>query len=211
MEAKVKYQRIMNVWSKEGQRVSNILLVWHDRAMWSQYLLHTAHRTPWTGDQPVATPLPTQNNTNTEKIQKHTLDSSGIRTHDPNFRAVKNSTLHRRGGNCDGIYYSHYWFWEFCFLGYNALQYVESLPTFRRNMSPLSSALKGTPSNKPAWSRQQLFYFEAPFTSATKRRILAGRVCVTRDRWHNNNVERTQGIVGFLHNRFSLRSYLTDD
>jgi hypothetical protein len=29
-------------------------------------ILYTFSRTPWTGDQPIASPLPTQNNTNTE-------------------------------------------------------------------------------------------------------------------------------------------------
>jgi hypothetical protein len=45
-------------------------------------ILYTVGRTPWTGDQPVARPLPTQNNTNTEThIGIHAL--SGIRIHDP--------------------------------------------------------------------------------------------------------------------------------
>jgi hypothetical protein len=64
----------------------------------SQFLDHfTDGRTPWMGDQLVATPLPkhrttqTQKNTHTSNI--HGL--SGIRTHDPGFRTSEDSTCLR--------------------------------------------------------------------------------------------------------------------
>jgi hypothetical protein len=43
--------------------------------------LYTVSRTPWTGDQPVARPLPTHR-INAHNTNIHAL--SGIRTHDPN-------------------------------------------------------------------------------------------------------------------------------
>jgi hypothetical protein len=48
-----------------------------------QFFNHnTVGRTPWTGDQHIARPLPTQDNTNKNKSRHiHTL--SGIRTHNP--------------------------------------------------------------------------------------------------------------------------------
>jgi hypothetical protein len=39
---------------------------------------------------------------------------------------------------------------EFCLLGYNAMQYVESQRTFRRNMFPPSSGMTRKPSKKQA-------------------------------------------------------------
>jgi hypothetical protein len=47
-------------------------------------ILYTVRRTPWTGDQPIARPIPTQiQNKRTQDIHA----SSGIRTHDPSVRA----------------------------------------------------------------------------------------------------------------------------
>jgi hypothetical protein len=42
---------------------------------------------------------------------------------------------------------------EFCLLGYNGVQSVESHPTFRRNIPPPSSGSKNKPSKKAVWSR----------------------------------------------------------
>jgi hypothetical protein len=56
-------------------------------------VLYTVGRTPCTGDQPVARPLPTHRTTHTIKphnTDNHTL--SGIRTHNPSIRASENSS-----------------------------------------------------------------------------------------------------------------------
>jgi hypothetical protein len=54
--------------------------------------LKTVGRTPWTGDQPVARPLPTQDNTN--RINTHTdiHALSGIQNGEPSVRAGENSS-----------------------------------------------------------------------------------------------------------------------
>jgi hypothetical protein len=59
-------------------------------------LFWTFGRTPWTGDQPYARPLPTQDNT-TKKKRGHA--SSGNRTHDPSVRAVEDSACLRQRGH----------------------------------------------------------------------------------------------------------------
>jgi hypothetical protein len=49
-------------------------------------ILYTVGRTPWTGDQPFARPLPTHRTTHTQNKRIHTPNIhalSGIRTHDP--------------------------------------------------------------------------------------------------------------------------------
>jgi hypothetical protein len=48
-------------------------------------------KTPLTGDQPAARLLPAQDNTDTEKMQTYIRTWSGIRTHDPSFRAGRDS------------------------------------------------------------------------------------------------------------------------
>jgi hypothetical protein len=64
--------------------------------------LYTVGRTPWTGDQPVARPLPTHR-TQTEnkgrQIYIHAL--SGIGTHDPSVRAGEDGSCLRPRGHCD--------------------------------------------------------------------------------------------------------------
>jgi hypothetical protein len=61
-------------------------------------ILYTVGRTPWTGDQPVASPLPTHN-TNTNTINSHTV----IRTHHSSVRASEDSSCLRARGHCDGL------------------------------------------------------------------------------------------------------------
>jgi hypothetical protein len=48
---------------------------------------YTVGRTPWTGDQPVARPLPTHMTTETQNKPTDIHALSGIRTHDPSVRA----------------------------------------------------------------------------------------------------------------------------
>jgi hypothetical protein len=60
----------------------------------------TIGRTPWTGDQPVTRPLPTQ--TQYKHTDIHTL--CRIRTHDPSVRASEDSTCLRPRGHCDLLY-----------------------------------------------------------------------------------------------------------
>jgi hypothetical protein len=47
--------------------------------------------TPWTGDQPIARPLPAQGSTN--RINADIHDSDGIRTHDPSIEAGEDSVI----------------------------------------------------------------------------------------------------------------------
>jgi hypothetical protein len=62
-------------------------------------ILLTVGRTPWTGDQPVARPLPTQDNTNRINANIHAL--SGIRTHDLSVRASEDISCLRPRGHYD--------------------------------------------------------------------------------------------------------------
>jgi hypothetical protein len=50
--------------------------------------LYAVGSTPWTGDQPVARPLPTRRTTQTEQTHTDIHVSSRIRTHDPSVRAT---------------------------------------------------------------------------------------------------------------------------
>jgi hypothetical protein len=60
----------------------------------------TVGRTPWTGNQPDARPLPTQDNTNTECRQDiHVL--SGIRAQDPSVPAGEDISYLRPRGHCN--------------------------------------------------------------------------------------------------------------
>jgi hypothetical protein len=67
--------------------------------------LYTVGRTPWTGDEPVARPLPTHRKTQT--LNKRTLTSadirasSGIRAHDPSVSAREDSSCLRQRGHCN--------------------------------------------------------------------------------------------------------------
>jgi hypothetical protein len=65
------------------------------RSLFQFLNLYTVGRTPWTGDQPVAT--------HTEKSHSDIHASSGIRTHDPSVRAGEDSLCLRRRGRCDRL------------------------------------------------------------------------------------------------------------
>jgi hypothetical protein len=62
-------------------------------------ILHTVGRTPWTSDQPVARPLPTQDSTNTEWTQTNIHALNGIRTQDPSVRGREDSSCLRPRGH----------------------------------------------------------------------------------------------------------------
>jgi hypothetical protein len=67
---------------------------------------YTDDRTPWTSDQPVARPLPTHRTTQTQNKRTHTHTPnihalSGIRTHDPSFRASEDSSCLRTRAHRD--------------------------------------------------------------------------------------------------------------
>jgi hypothetical protein len=66
-------------------------------------ILYTGGRTPWTGDQPAARPLPTHRTTQTIYTHKGVHTLSGIRTHDPSVRAGEDSTCLRPRGHCDRL------------------------------------------------------------------------------------------------------------
>jgi hypothetical protein len=61
-------------------------------------LFYTDGRTPWTGDEPVARPLPTHR----INVHTHICALSGIRTDDPSVRGSKDSACLRPRGHCDG-------------------------------------------------------------------------------------------------------------
>jgi hypothetical protein len=50
-------------------------------------IVYTIGVTPWTENQAVARPVPTQNNIKTEYMHTDIHTLSGIRTHDPSVRA----------------------------------------------------------------------------------------------------------------------------
>jgi hypothetical protein len=64
-------------------------------------ILYTVGRTLWTGDQPVAMPLPTHRTTQTQNKPHRHPCVSGIRTHDPSVWASEDSSCLRQRGHCD--------------------------------------------------------------------------------------------------------------
>jgi hypothetical protein len=67
--------------------------------------LNTDRRTPWTGEQTVTRSLPARRtaqkqNKRTQKSMPQ-VRSSGIRTHDPSFRAGEDVSFLRPPGHCD--------------------------------------------------------------------------------------------------------------
>jgi hypothetical protein len=68
------------------------------------YSFFTDGRAPWASDQPVARPLPKRRTTQTQNKRIHTPNIhalSGIRTHDPSFRASEDSSCLRPRDHCD--------------------------------------------------------------------------------------------------------------
>jgi hypothetical protein len=70
---------------------------------WTYESIWTFGRTPWTGDQPDARPLPTQDNTTQKKTRTHTHSPSRIRSCDPNVRTAEDSTCLRPRGHWDRL------------------------------------------------------------------------------------------------------------
>jgi hypothetical protein len=60
-------------------------------------------RTPWTGDQPVARSLPTQDNRNRINAYTDIHPFNGIQTHDPSVRESEGSSCLRPRGHCDRL------------------------------------------------------------------------------------------------------------
>jgi len=61
---------------------------------WNLWTYWTLGRTPWTGGQPDARPVPTHRTTQHRKTRTHIHAWSGIGTYDPNVRATEDSTCH---------------------------------------------------------------------------------------------------------------------
>jgi hypothetical protein len=74
--------------------------------LFSFLILYTVGRTPWTGDQSVARPLPTHRETQTESKHTDIHVSSVIRTHDLRIRAGEVGSCLRPRGHCDRYYLS---------------------------------------------------------------------------------------------------------
>jgi hypothetical protein len=66
-------------------------------------LFYVEGRTPWTNDQPVARPLPTQRTIQTQNKRTDIHALSGVRTHDPSVPANEDSSCHRPRGHYDLI------------------------------------------------------------------------------------------------------------
>jgi hypothetical protein len=90
-----KYIMCTNVPSSQTFFPDLLLPLW-SMGLISQFLDHfTDGRTPWTGDQLVARPLPEHRTTQTQNKHIRTRNINalcGIRIHDPVFRAREDST-----------------------------------------------------------------------------------------------------------------------
>jgi hypothetical protein len=73
-------------------------------------ILHTVGGTLWTGDQPVVRPLPTNRTTQTQTKRTHIHALSGIRTHDPNFRASEDCPCTGLRSHYDRHQLTNLWF-----------------------------------------------------------------------------------------------------
>jgi hypothetical protein len=67
-------------------------------------IIYTVCKTLLTGDQPVARPLTTLRTTQIQNKRTHIHALNGIRTHDPSFRAIEDSSWRRPRGHCDRHY-----------------------------------------------------------------------------------------------------------
>jgi hypothetical protein len=83
---------------------SSLLPLLEHRADFSVSWSFTDGRTPWTGDQLIARPLPKDRITQTQKKRTHISNIhalSGIRSHDPGLRSSEDSTCLRPLGYRD--------------------------------------------------------------------------------------------------------------
>jgi len=82
------------------------LLTWpsSEFIFWNLWNYWTDGRTPWTGDQPDARPVPTHRTTQQRKMQTHIYASSGIWIHDPIVWAAKDSKCLRPLGHWDQLF-----------------------------------------------------------------------------------------------------------
>jgi hypothetical protein len=69
--------------------------------LFSFLILYTVGTTPWTGNQPVASPLPAHRTTQIQNKRTHIHALSGIRTHDYSVRVSKDCSWLRPRGHCD--------------------------------------------------------------------------------------------------------------
>jgi hypothetical protein len=77
--------------------------LWTLADFFSFLILYTVGRAHWTGDQPVARPLPTHRATQTQNQSTDIHASNGIRTNDPNVRAGEDGSCLRPCGHCDQL------------------------------------------------------------------------------------------------------------
>jgi hypothetical protein len=75
----------------------------HTELIRKLWILQTLGKTPWTGDQPVARPLPTHDNIKREK-NADIQASSGVRAHDPSVRAGEDISCCRPLGSASSIF-----------------------------------------------------------------------------------------------------------
>jgi hypothetical protein len=89
----------------------NFFLIWRSRpsgllpfrTILEIWILQTVGRTRWTGDQPVARPLPTRKWRNTERMQIYIHVSSGIRTLNLGVRECGFALCPRKQGLCNWL------------------------------------------------------------------------------------------------------------
>jgi hypothetical protein len=94
------YQQTPSTPSTALTKISKLLSfsLWR---FFSFLILHTVGRTPWTGDQPVSSPLPTHRKTQTQNKRTQTSTPNEIRTHYPSVRAAENGSCLRPRGHSD--------------------------------------------------------------------------------------------------------------